>query len=437
MTSTGVNASENVVYDLFCKVFLPIHVFANTAKKDGNELCDILIKILDRAIVVSVKDREFDLENTRSLEWSRWSRKTITKKASSLTIAARYIRSNFNEIYLDNVKSKKLPPWVIEGDITKIHKIIIGFNVDSAVAGNKFGNEKTLRLQTIKDHTDTDLYTVGIVKSENEEVHVFDIEALKLLLQYADTPFECLDYLDWRAERLTERNIIANGEEDLLTEWMARRGGYWKPLIDIDEVTRKTGELPIVAYFGIYEQFRNSCLYERKMAANQESGFWNALAAYISDGALINFKDSATWLAAAAGLLSSEPKSLRAFAWHVLKEKGESNDILEKPIDVIVLSAIDDTYAYFLFVQPEQMSREHRIKNASYMTGAVARQLNRRCLGIGLLPHSALTNPVLAYADPEDDCPIINRDMSEIVITQVDAHKWLIDRFPAPVTPSH
>jgi hypothetical protein len=114
------------------------------------------------------------------------------------------------------------------------------------VSGKKFGNEKTLKLQTIHDHKDTDLCTVGIVKSENEEVHVFDIEALKLLLQYADTPFECLDYLDWRSERIAKRNLIANGEEDLLTEWMARRGGYWKPLINPDEIVLATGELPAV-----------------------------------------------------------------------------------------------------------------------------------------------------------------------------------------------
>lgn len=429
--SPGINRSENLVYTLFSEVFLPIHVFANTWKKDGKELCDVLVKISDRAIVISVKDRKLDLEQDRLIAWSRWSRRTIEDSIGSLSKAARYIRTNLDEIYLTNARSETLPPWVVEGEIEKIHKVIVGFNVEAVMPDYKSGDEKTLRFQTIAEHDENAPGMVGVVKSENELIHVLDIEALKILLIYTGTPFECLEYLDWRADRLAERNIAyANGEEDLLTEWLAQKHGIWKPLINAKDVAQELGELPAVAYLGIHAQLKESATYQRILAAHQECGFWNDLAAYVAEGALVNHKNGAEYLASAAGLLSIEPKYLRAFAWHKLKELAENNDSDEQ-IAIIVMSAGDENYAYYFFIQSEQMPDEERVSNAIFLTNALAQKLNKHCLGIGMLSHSLLTKPAIAYAEGKGDYPTNDQELPGITITYRDAYNWYAERFPA------
>src|SRR5438105_89885 len=90
----GVNYSEEVVYDVLCGIFTPTSVFANTVKRDGRELCDVLVRVLDRAFLVSVRDRKFNSDRDTAVEWARWSRETIGDKIKSLTKGSRYLRSD-------------------------------------------------------------------------------------------------------------------------------------------------------------------------------------------------------------------------------------------------------------------------------------------------------------------------------------------------------
>jgi hypothetical protein len=322
----GLNESERIAYDELCRVFTPISVFANTIKSDGRELCDVLVRLHDRAFLISVRDRKFNNANDASVEWARWSRETIADKIKSLTKGARYLRTGENIIFLDSTRTEELPRWVPRNRPQKIHKIIVGFSIPDSIAHHKLGTEKTLRLQLIGEHEHDAQFTLGVVKSENEIVHVFDIEALRLVTTFADTPVEFDEYLCWREEVVAEQNVFfANGEEDLMTAWMLKRFNY-KPLVDLEELRDEEGRLPAVGYVGTYEQFKRSAYFRWKQLANERSGFWNALTAYVASAAFSTAYDNPERAAVYATLLSIEPKYLRAFAWHEIERKVREDE---------------------------------------------------------------------------------------------------------------
>lgn len=419
--SAGLNESEKLAYDLLCQVFTPVSVFANTLKRDGRELCDVLVRLHDRAFLVSVRDRKFNSTNDQSVEWTRWSRETIGDKIKSLTKAARYLRSEDNIVFLDPARTQELPRWVPRDRPEKVHKIMVGFSLPDSVADHKIGAEKTLRLQLIGEHEHDDQFTVGVVKSENEVVHVFDIEALRLVATFADTSVEFDEYLCWREEVVAQRNVyFANGEEDLVAVWMLKRLNY-KPDVDPEEFRDSQGRLPVVGYLGTYVQFKRSAYFRLKQLANERSGFWNDLTSYVASAAFSTSYDNPEQAAMFAVLLSMETKYLRAFAWNELERKVKDD---EQAVDVLVVSSVMPDLVYYLSLHHEDMSRDDRMKNLEFMAQAIAGQRMCNCLAIGILPKNCLHDPAIVYAEPGNG-PDIQRDMSSITVTVSDALRWL------------
>ena len=418
--SEGVNESETFVYHLFCRVFTPAHVFANPIKNDGRELCDVLVRLMDSAFLVSVRDRKFNSANLTLIEWGRWSRETIGDKVKSLTKGGRYLRSRISVVYLDTKKTRTLPSWVATTKPEKIHKIIVGFGIPDTVSEHKVGTERTVRLCLAKKHDDDSLFTIGVVKSEDEFVHVFDIAGLELVLSFADTPFELNDYLLWREGVISEGNVIlVNGEEDLVAHWMIKRFKV-RLLVDPEDFRDESGRLPGMIYLGMFEQFKRSPIYRWKVAASEASGFWDRLAAYVADGASQGL-ENADSLALYGGLLSAETKFLRAYVWHELKRKSDGDG---SAVDVVAVSSVMPDLVYYFSLQHEEMSTEHREKNITFMAHAVAGQMKKACLGVGLLPRDALARPIMTLALPQGS-PIIQREMASVMITFDDALRWL------------
>jgi hypothetical protein len=418
----GLNDSERIVYEVLCGVFTPVSVFANTVKSDGRELCDVLVRLHDYALLVSVRDRKFNGGNDSSVEWARWSRETIGDKVKSLTKGARYLRSGENVAFLDPARTQELPEWVPRDRPKKIHKIIVGFSIPDSISDHKLGTEKTLRLQLIDEHKHDALFTLGVVKSEKEIVHVFDVEALRLVTRFADTPVEFDEYLCWREEVVAERNVFfANGEEDLVAAWMLKRFNY-KPLVDLEDLRDEQGRLPVVGYVGTYAQFKRSAYFRWKQLANEKSGFWNALTAYVASAAFSTVYDNPERAAMYAALLAIESKYLRAFAWHELERKAREG---EPAIDVLAVSSVVADLVYYFSVHHEDMSREDRMKNVEFMAHAIAGQRKCNCLTVGILAKDCLHHPAMAYAAPDGSPPVIHRDMSTIAVTINDALRWL------------
>ncbi len=420
--SEGLNESETIVYDLLCRVFTSISVFANTIKADGRELCDVLVRLHDRAFLISVRDRKFNNANVASVEWARWSRETIGDKIKSLTKGARYLRSGENVVFLDPARTRELPPWIPRDRPQKIHKIIVGFSIPASISDHKLGDEKTLRLQLIGEHNHDTQFTLGVVKSENEVVHVFNIEALRLVTMFADTPVEFDEYLCWREEVVAERNVLfANGEEDLVAAWTLKRFNH-KPIVDPEDLRDEDGRLPAVGYIGVYEQFKRSAYFRLNQLAIEYSGFWNALAGYVASAAYSTTYDDPERAAMYAALLAIESKYLRAFAWHELERKVRDENA--QAMDVLIVSSVVPDLVYYFSVHDEDMSRGDRMKNIEYMARAISVQRACNCLAVGILAKDCLRHPVLAYAEPGDN-PVIRRDMSSIAVTISDALKWL------------
>ena len=191
-----MNKSEEMVYNLCRRSFLSLWSYANPLRKDGKELCDILVICEPDVIIFSVKEIGFKEKGDPSTEWPRWLRKAVDESVRQIYGAEREISMCSHVIRQDGEKGLPFP----DRTNRRIHRIAValGSKGEVPIFSGDMGNGY---------------------------IHVLTEESATILLRELDTITDFVNYLTEKEEfALNQKGqIISSGEKDVLAVYLTNK----------------------------------------------------------------------------------------------------------------------------------------------------------------------------------------------------------------------
>ena len=282
----GFTATEKSLASLGDKIFLNLWTYPNIFKKDGKELCDLLVVCGDDVLIFSDKNIVWPENDDFNLSWSRWYRRAIEESVAQINGAVRYLREHSNELFLDATRKEKFPlvlPAVARGGV---HCIAVALGAAQSCAmhykstAGYFPIDPELRGE---EHTSAKAegvrpFSIGDVQPDGAFVHVFNEPALELLARELDTVTDFTRYLT-RREMIIRSGHLGRvaGEHELLAGYLLSGSPDeehdFRPA---DGREWREGEkLEIVS--GTYAALSQHVAYKARKAADKVSYAWDNL----------------------------------------------------------------------------------------------------------------------------------------------------------------
>src|SRR5258708_6104954 len=97
----GFTPTEKNLTALADKIFLNLWSYPNLFKRDGKELCDLLVVCGDDVLIFSDKNIVWPKRDDFKVSWSRWYRRAVEVSVAQINGATRYLREHCDELFLD------------------------------------------------------------------------------------------------------------------------------------------------------------------------------------------------------------------------------------------------------------------------------------------------------------------------------------------------
>src|ERR1700682_4306148 len=130
--STAQTESERYLGDLCSRTFLSLWSYpgiyrdqAGTGKKEGKEVCDLLVVCGRHVLIFSDKHCGFDDTGDLLLAWPRWFRKAVKKSADQVWGAERCIRKFPSRLFLDRACTRPFPITLPDPGECVFHRIVV------------------------------------------------------------------------------------------------------------------------------------------------------------------------------------------------------------------------------------------------------------------------------------------------------------------------
>lgn len=217
-----VNESEAFLHALGERTFLKLWALPNAYRAPGKELCDLVVAFGDDIILFSDKACAFSMAPDLATGWDRWRREAIDSSVKQLAGALRRLSGADQGIYLDAGAKALLSFPLPLVDRRRVHLVAIArpsHDPSSLPAGWK--PLKSVAVATAP-------FEIERVEAGGRPVHVFDGEAIDLLLAELNTAPDFIAYLSGRAAALSTPDLYGFVEKDLLAasiaNWSAGEG---------------------------------------------------------------------------------------------------------------------------------------------------------------------------------------------------------------------
>lgn len=290
---SGITESERYLAKLADATFLDLWSYPNTFidKKvgnsgDGKELCDLLVVFGDDVLIFSDKTITWPDGPDINLSWSRWYKRAVQKSVDQIRGAERWIKKFPERIFIDNVCTQPLPFSLPGSERRMVHGIAVVSGAHAACkdyTGDEDGSLMVLPNLEGDAHKRSELagympFAIGDVDPEGAFVHVFDENALDLVMRELDTAADFVRYLEQRIRAIREKRLLwASGEADLLALYLQSEdetGGHVFP----SPASLGQGEDFVISIEqGLYEDLITSESYQRKKIADKQSYVWDDL----------------------------------------------------------------------------------------------------------------------------------------------------------------
>jgi hypothetical protein len=231
---------------------------SRTRRAAGKEISDLIIVFGDDIIIFSDKACEFRPRTDLQTAWERWRRDAIDGSVAQLSGALRRLSGGDATIFLDAKGKNRLPFPLPSRERRRFHLVAIARPSEDPVNLPPSWQ----RLACVSEVSGVP-FEVEPIQIGDLPVHVFDGQAIDLLLNQLDTAPDFLAYLAGRAEALANSTRYSFVEEDLLAasiqNWAA--GSGLSPAVPAPASTVKGG----------WAEFQKSDRAARSTALNTKS----------------------------------------------------------------------------------------------------------------------------------------------------------------------
>lgn len=230
--SKGATASERYLGKLCERSFLSLWSYPGVyrdqgpspGKRDGKEVCDLLVVFENHVIIFSDKHCHFANSGNLQVDWGRWYRKAILKSAEQAWGAERWIRQFPSRLFLDRQCTVPFPIMLPDPADAIVHRIVVAHD-GSRRCREELGGSGSLMLDSSivgNAHLGRP-FTIGHINPEKGYVHVFDDTTLHVVMSTLDTISDFTAYLTKKERFLTgSRVVLAAGEEELLAVYLGK-----------------------------------------------------------------------------------------------------------------------------------------------------------------------------------------------------------------------
>ena len=278
----GLTPSEKLLAHLANHTFLDLWSWPNVYKTPGKELCDLLVVSGEDVVIFSDKSVEWSSGDIK-VAWPRWYRRAINKSVDQIRGAARWIRNNPREVYVDAKCGQRVPLDLPTTERRRVHGICVALGAEKAASAYFNDPDGTFMVAPhLKDDDHIDFNTkghfpfaIGDVDSSGHFVHVFNQFALDLVMRELDTITDFIDYLTAREEFIRSgRLMISPSEMEMLAHYLLffRDGRHSFPR---PEDVGAPADMSVQFVVGEYAALVASPEYERRREENRKSYAWD------------------------------------------------------------------------------------------------------------------------------------------------------------------
>jgi hypothetical protein len=395
--SEGLTESEQLLAGLCDDSFLRLWTYPNLYKKRAKELIDVLVVFGDDVILFSDKSCVFTDSGDPDVDWSRWYRKSIAKSAHQIDQAERWIRSYPNQVFLDANCTERLPIALPLPEKMRVHRVCVALGALDRAAAETGRRSLVVRPAATNG---TEGFTIGRIDQARGWVHVFDEDALSVLLKELSTTPDFIHYLNSKMRLFDEgRFVRADAETDLLAYylWNNRAFPFRTPIRSLASSLLKAAfrldgslrtsfvwnfqKFPPVAprvrlQPDLWKKVETSPEFLRGRAENKVSEFWDNLIGYVIElyleedlefGNEIEMSDYERLVR----LMAGETRFFRRILTKAILERADR--ARENAISTMLPSSQDDVN-YVLYIGRGDQGGDHNAYRAARME-----ELRRRC----------------------------------------------------------
>lgn len=226
----GNTPTERYLTELCDRTFLSLWSYPNLfnddglpARKQGKELCDLLVVFENHVVIFSDKSCAFGQSGDLVTDWSRWYDRAIYRSAAQAWGAERWIRRFPQRVFLDASCTTAFPLDLNLTDDTVVHRVVVAHGAAERCAQHFANSSPSLAFNTGvrgNEHKHNP-FMIGHIDPSKGYVHVFDDFTLDIVLRTLDTAADFVVYLA-KKEALVGRHdiIVAEGEEELLEDYL-------------------------------------------------------------------------------------------------------------------------------------------------------------------------------------------------------------------------
>lgn len=280
---TGQTTGERYLAKLAERSFLNLWCYLNpyrdqgrTGRRDGKELCDLLVVCGQQIIIFSEKNISWPGGDI-GLAWRRWAKRALIESARQARGAERWIKKHPDRIFLDRQCVHDFP-IELPGEGATIHCVVVARGAGHACA-TYFGDETgSLRVRADisgEQHCSEDAlpFVVGDIDPKGSFIHVMDDVTLDIILGELDTVLDFTDYLT-KKEKFIRSGLLctASGEQDLLAHYAIRMNED-----DEHDFESRRDRSPLDIPSGEYQRFVQDPRYLARREANRHSYVWDRL----------------------------------------------------------------------------------------------------------------------------------------------------------------
>ena len=278
--SQGLNEAEEILSKICDDTFLKLWSYPNPYKKQGDELCDVLVIFENYILIFSVKDIKFNLQKDVNIAWQRWKNKAIDESIKQVERAENWIKQNPDKIFLNAQCTQKLPIKIdIENCI--FHRIIVAHGAEEACkkdsSNNIFGS-LAIAYMNDNDFADIPSFTNSpfmITLPKDKVFHILDSFNFDIILKELDTINDIIWYFESKEKTIKQVKCFHYcGEEDALAF-------YWQELSNEGNhyiyVPKESDNKIVSIVEGEWSNFIKSESYSNKKQADEISYTWDYL----------------------------------------------------------------------------------------------------------------------------------------------------------------